>query len=125
VAADPGDRRAEPVGRGAPDLVLDRAHQPLHARVVGGQEARLLVREVLVEGLARHAGAVDDVGDRGVAVALLGDGDGDRLEHALALRAPDDLARRGVASARQDARRGRGRVGVRRAHLAIRIISET
>ena len=72
------------------------------AGVVGGQEAALLVGELLVVGLAGHAGALDDIGHRHMRVALLGHGLHHGLEHPRALGLSHHGARRGVAAAGQN-----------------------
>jgi tellurite resistance protein TerC len=91
---------------------LDRGEhlleQQLGARLPCGQEAGALVREVLVERLARDARAGDHLPDRRRGVAVLGDARRHRLEQPAALRREHDLARRGVAAARERARDGRG-----------------
>ena len=83
---------------------VDRGQQLVHAGVVGGQEALLLVGELLVEGLARHPGPLDDVGHHHPRVSLLGHRLDHRLEHARPLGLADHGAGRGVATAGQDGR---------------------
>ena len=100
--ASPGRR-----GRAARSVVARRRAwwpEDLHAGVVGGEEARLLVAEVLVEGLARDAGALDDVGDGGGAVALA------RRPPRRSRRAAGRAGRRGPPRARA----GAGPAGARR-----------
>ena len=69
--------------------------------VVGGEEAGFLVVEHRVEGGARDAGLAGQVGDRGRAIALLGDDADGRLEQPLALGAGDHLGWQPVAAARR------------------------
>ncbi len=69
--------------------------------VPGGEEALLLVGEVLVEGLAGDPGAAHHVGHRGGGVALLRHGLGDRRQHAPALRGEHLLACEAVRAARE------------------------
>ena len=61
--------------------------------LVGGQEAVLLVGEDLVEGAARDPGALEDLVDRRVEVALLGDHLGEGVQQPSALDLVDDRAR--------------------------------
>jgi hypothetical protein len=58
---------------------------------------------VLVERLARDAGARDHLRDGRRGVAALGDAQRHRLDQPAALRGKHDLARRGVAAARERA----------------------
>ena len=58
----------------------------------------LLVLEVLVEGLARDAGAFQHLGHRRLGVATFGDRLGHRDEEAPALRGEDLLASQPMAS---------------------------
>ena len=79
-------------------LVAARSLQRrLDQRLDRGQEAGLLVVEVAVEGAARDAGELDQVGDRGRLVALLGDRRDHRREEPLALVALGLLAGRAPA----------------------------
>ena len=87
--------------------------QPFHDRVIGGEKARLLVDEQVVEGPPRHPGVVDDVLDGGLDVALFSGNDGQRLEDAPALVLDDERAREAVPAARQT--RAGSRAAVRRA----------
>ena len=79
--------------------LLDHRDRRLDQRLDGGQEALLLVLEVLVEGAARDAGELDQVGDLGRLVALLGDCRDHRPEEPLALAAVGLLARLAAAGA--------------------------
>jgi hypothetical protein len=96
--------------------VAGAGEQDADAGVEGGDEAVLLAREVLVEGLARDAGALDDVADRRVHVALLGRGRRHPEQHPLALGGADLLARQAMTAAGQllDAHPGGGTVAVSR-----------
>ena len=69
--------------------------------LVGGEEALFLAGEVLVEGAAGDRGRSGDVGDRGVVVALLGDGVDEGGDDPLALVAGDELARQAVTAGGQ------------------------
>ena len=69
----------------------------LDQRLGGGQEALLLVLEVPVEGAAGDAGELDQVGDRGRLVALLGDRRDGRGEEPLALVSVGLVARHATA----------------------------
>ena len=84
---------------------LGRLDQPprevLDDLVVGGQQALLLVVEVLVEAAPRDARAGDEVGDRRGQEALLVDGLDHRLEQALALVRRDRLPRQRLRPAWQ------------------------
>ena len=101
VGVDRGAVRRQPVGRQRVERLVDRGQQLVDAGVVGGQEALVLVGELLVERLARDAGALDHVRDRDPGVSLVGDRLHHRREHALALGLADHRPRRGVAPARQ------------------------
>jgi hypothetical protein len=85
-----------------------RRHQHLGAGVVGGQEARLLVGEMLVEGLARDAGVLDYIGDGGGAVAVLGHHLGHGVEQPAALRGEHLLAGEAMGAARERSGAGHG-----------------
>ena len=71
--------------------------------VEGGEEALLLGLEELVEVAGGDRGELDDLGDRGGAVAVGGDLVGDRGEQALALGVEDLLAGQAVVAAGQGA----------------------
>ena len=98
--ADPGLDRLRPV-LGLLEGGGDPLAQLLHHRLVGGDEALVLAREVLVEGAAGDGGGAGDVGDRRARVAMLGDRLGDPGDQALALVMGDELARQAVAPRRQ------------------------
>jgi len=111
-----GEERLDPGGdagvrvaghRLAADGLQDPAQDVGDARVVEREEAVLLPGEVLVEGLARHAGQPDHVRDRRRPVPALRDGLGHRVEQAAALRGQDDVARQRVAPGGQRAGRQR------------------
>ncbi len=70
-------------------------------RVVRREEALFLVRELLVERVARDARAAADVADRRRAVALCADHGDHGREDALALVVLDLLARQSVGSPRE------------------------
>jgi hypothetical protein len=89
-------------GPAAGDRAVDRAHQQVDPSVVGGEEALLLVGEVLVEAAAGDARAVDHVGDRHARLALLRHRLGHGEQHPAALGLGDHLARRRVAAAGKD-----------------------
>ena len=101
VDAHRGTVRRQPIGRKRLERLVDSREQFVDAGVVGGEEAIVLVRELLVERLARDAGALDDVGDNHAPVPLLGNRLHDRREHPRALGLADDRPGRGVAPARQ------------------------
>ena len=84
-------------GGGALGLLHDLEGR-LDQRLGRGQEALLLVLEVPVEGAAGDPGELDQVGDRGRLVALLGDRRDHRREEPLALVAVGLVA--GHATAR-------------------------
>ena len=77
--------------------------RPRHDDVVGRQEARFLVGELLVEGAPRDAGQGDHVRDRRARVAALGDRLDHAPVHARALVARYVLARHPVGAVRQPA----------------------
>ena len=62
------------------------AEDPLDHQVVGGEEALVLVLEVLVEGRAGDVRLLDHVGDRGRLVALAADDPHHRFEDQLTPR---------------------------------------
>ena len=109
-ASAPARRRARQPSASAP-AASTCVEQDLRADLPRREEAGALVGEVLVEGLARDAGARDHLRDGRRGVALLGDALRHRLQQPAALRGEHDLARGGVAAA------GKGS-GDRRATLA-------
>jgi hypothetical protein len=69
--------------------------------VVRGEKAFLAVGELVVEGRARGAGALDDVRDRGVRVAVRAGVLDDRAQQSLALVGADLAASELVRAARE------------------------
>src|SRR5205823_422362 len=82
----------------------DLVHEDRDTLVVRGEEALLLVAEVLVERLARHARPAHDVRHGGSRVALGRDGLYNGVEHALPLGGLHHLAAQAVGSAGELAR---------------------
>ena len=72
-----------------------------HPSVEGGQEAGLLVGEVLVERLGGHAGGGTDVVEGGCRVPFGRHRVRDRVDQAVPLYPGDELAGKVVAAARQ------------------------
>ena len=101
VGVDRGAVRRQPIGRQRVERIVDRGQQLIDGGVVGGEEALVLVPELLVERLARDPGTLDHVRDRHPGVSLLGDRPHHRREHAHSLRLADYRPRRGVAPTRQ------------------------
>ena len=89
--------RARSTPGGALSSAAEFLQGRLDHRFDRGQEAGLLVLEVLVEGAAGDARELDQVGDRGRLVALLGDRRDHRREEPLALVALGLLAGRAPA----------------------------
>src|SRR2546421_5695945 len=92
-----------PVGVGC-DLGSHAREQDVDERVVSGEEAVLLVLEVLVERAWRDPGAAADLGDGGGGVALRGHHLHQRGLEPGALRGGDLVARQPVRSARERVR---------------------
>jgi hypothetical protein len=95
------EKRPQPDGDAGERIALSSLVErlrdaPEHGRdagVVEGEEAALLVTEMLVEGLARHSGERNDVCDLGLALAVLRDGPRHPVEHASALGREHHLTR--------------------------------
>ena len=75
----------------------DAVEDQLDPALVGGQETRLLVGELLVERLTGDAGAIDDVGDAHVGIAELGHGRGHCAQQPVAV-GPGHLVARQLAA---------------------------
>ena len=69
-----------------------------HDGVVGGDEALVLAREVLVKGAPGDRRVASDVGDGRARVTVLGDRLGEAGDQPLALIVGDELAREAVAA---------------------------
>src|SRR4029077_7567931 len=67
--------------------------EPFCGGIEGGDEALLLIGEVLVEGRPRDPGALEHVLDVDLPVALLGDREAHRGEDSLSLDGADQLRR--------------------------------
>ena len=97
------------------------------AGLLGGGEALLLVGEVVVEGVAGDGGGLDDVGDRHLFVAALGDDPRDRFDQAPELVRAHLLGGQRVAPAGQPARAFLGGLGTGFRHRwqALRFLTRT
>jgi hypothetical protein len=98
----------------------DRFLQQGDPALEGGQEARLLVGEVLVEGAGGDPGGGAHLAEGGVGVAALGHRAGHRVDEAVALGPADEFPGEIVASAGQQPVRLGGRPRARNALVGMR-----
>jgi hypothetical protein len=83
------------------DRLADQLVKVLNDDVEGGEEARLLALEVLVEGAERNLGRSGDVGDRRLVVTAFVDDLGEAGDQSLALAVGDLVTREAVTTWRQ------------------------